>query len=491
MSQTITIDPVTRIEGHAKITIHLNQAGRVEDARFHVTEFRGFEKFCEGRSFAEMPGITARICGICPVSHLMASAKAGDAILGVRIPPTAEKLRRLMNWGQIVQSHALSFFHLSSPDLLLGMESDPAERNLVGLLRRYPDVARQGIRLRQFGQEVIRLLGGKSIHPAWAVPGGVREPLSEEKRRQIQEMLPVAFGGVELGLSLLKDAMPALENEICTYGAFPSLFVGLVTPDGGLEHYDGLLRVVDSEGKRLEVGFPPERFREIIGEAVEPWSYLKFPYYRPAALATSETGTGEVGRPSYEAGIYRVGPLARLNICDYAGMPRAEAELRLFRTLGAGGKPVTQSFHYHYARLIEILFALEKIEAILDDPELTSSKVRSQAGVNQPMGVGVSEAPRGTLFHEYKVDENGILQRVNLLIATGQNNLAINRTVRQIAESYVDGAHLCEGVLNRVEHGVRAFDPCLSCSTHAVGQMPLHIQLVGCNGEVIDEARRD
>lgn len=489
MSRTITIDPVTRIEGHAKITIHLNEAGRVEDARFHVTEFRGFEKFCEGRSFAEMPGITSRICGICPVSHLLASAKAGDAILGVQIPASAEKLRRLMNWGQIVQSHALSFFHLSSPDLLLGMESDPAQRNLVGLLRRFPEVARKGIRLRQFGQEVIRLLGGKSIHPAWAVPGGVREPLTDEKRRQIQTMLPEAYGGVELGLKLLKDAMPNLNSEIQSYGAFPSLFVGLVTPDGGLEHYDGLLRVIDSNGNRLEPGFPPARFREIISEAVEPWSYLKFPYYQPAVMAASQND-GAIP-PTYQAGMYRVGPLARLNVCDFAGTPRADAELREFRTLGVAGKPVIQSFHYHYARLIEILFALEKIEATLDDPEITASKVRSQAGVNQLTAVGVSEAPRGTLFHEYRVDENGILQHVNLIIATGQNNLAINRTVRQIAESYVDGRHLREGILNRIEHGVRAYDPCLSCSTHAVGQMPLHIQLVGADGEVVDEARRD
>lgn len=489
MLQTVTIDPVTRIEGHAKITIHLNEAGGVEDARFHVTEFRGFEKFCEGRSFAEMPGITARICGICPVSHLLASAKAGDAILGVQIPPTAEKLRRLMNWGQIVQSHALSFFHLSSPDLLLGMESDPAQRNLVGLLKRFPEVARQGIRLRQFGQETIRLLGGKSIHPAWAVPGGVRDPLTDEKRRYLQSRLAEAFAGVELGLRLLKDAMPNLQAEIQSYGSFPSLFAGLVSPDGGLEHYDGLLRVVDSNGNRLEAGYPPERFREIISEAVEPWSYLKFPYYQPAVTAAQQRNGATPS--SYEAGMYRVGPLARLNVCDYAGTPRADAELRHFRTLGVEGKPVAQSFHYHYARLIEILFALEKIEMTLDDPEITSTKIRSQAGVNQLSAVGVSEAPRGTLFHEYQVDANGILQHVNLIIATGQNNLAMNRTVRQIAESYVDGPHLREGILNRIEHGIRSYDPCLSCSTHAVGQMPLHIQLVGVGGEVLDEAKRD
>jgi len=428
-----------------------------------------------------MPGITARICGICPVSHLLASAKAGDAILGVRIPPTAEKLRRLMNWGQIVQSHALSFFHLSAPDLLLGMESDPAQRNIVGLIQRFPEIARNGIRLRQIGQEVIRLLGGKSIHPAWSVPGGVREGLTDEKRRLIRAMLPDAFAALDLGLKLYKDTLANFSAEVQSYGAFPSLFMGLVTPDGGLEHYDGLLRMIDSEGNRLEPGFPPERFREIIGEAVQPWSYLKFPYYKPHV----PVGDG------YAAGMYRVGPLARLNVCDYAGTSRADAELGEFRKLAPPGKPVTQSFHYHYARLIEILFALEKIELTLDDPAILDERVRSQAGVNQLMGVGVSEAPRGTLFHEYRVDDNGILQHVNLIIATGQNNLAMNRTVRQIAEAYVDGHQLSEGILNRIEHGIRVFDPCLSCSTHAIGQMPLHIQLVAADGTVVHELVRD
>jgi len=483
MSRTVTIDPVTRIEGHAKITIHLNDQGGVDDARFHVTEFRGFEKFCEGRSFWEMPGITARICGICPVSHVMASSKAGDAILGVRVPPTAVKLRRLMNLAQIVQSHALSFFHLSAPDLLLGMESDPAQRNLMGLIQKYPEVARKGIQLRQFGQDVIRMLGGRSVHPAWSVPGGVRESLSPETRDQIRTMLPDAFTGLDLALKLLKDALPNLEREVGDYGNFPSLFVGLVTPEGGLEHYDGLLRVMDSDGKLLEAGLAPERFREIFGEAVEPWSYLKFPYYK------ATNGTYVNG--SYAAGMYRVGPLARLNICQFAGTPRADAELRQFRTLAAPGKPVTNSFHYHYARLIEILFGLEKISELLEEPTITDTRVRSSAGVNQLTSVGVSEAPRGTLFHEYTVDENGILQRVNLVIATGQNNLAMNRTVRQIAQSYVTGNTLNEGILNRIEHGIRTFDPCLSCSTHAIGQMPLDVQLLNAQGEVVDAIKRD
>ncbi len=487
MSKVVMIDPVTRIEGHAKITVHLDDAGQVADTRFHVTEFRGFEKFCEGRSFWEMPGITARICGICPVSHLMASAKAGDAILGVSIPPAAAKLRQLMNWGQLVQSHALSFFHLSAPDLLLGMESDPAQRNIVGLIQRHPSIARNGIRLRGFGQEVIRTLGGKSVHPAWTVPGGVREALAPAQRDHLKRMLPEAFDIVELALNLLKDSFDQFQPEIESYGDFPSLYMGLVTPDGGLEHYDGVLRIMDSAGRILD-DVDPANYRDVVGEAVEPWSYLKFPYYKPLGYEDS-------------AGMYRVGPLARLNICDYAGTPKADRELRQFRRLGEHGQPVSSSFHYHYARLIEILFCLEKIEEVLNDPELTNNRVRSVAQVNNLVGIGVSEAPRGTLFHEYHVDENGILQKVNMIIATGQNNLAMNLTVKQIAQAYVNdkgngnggGAHaqLSEGILNRIEHGIRAYDPCLSCSTHAVGQMPMHVQLLGPDGALLDEKIRD
>ncbi len=474
-TRTITIDPVTRIEGHAKITIQLGDGGQVTDARFHVTEFRGFEKFCEGRTFWEMPGITARVCGICPVSHIMASSKAGDAILGASIPLRAQKLRRLMNWAQMVQSHALSFFHLSGPDLLLGMESDPAQRNLMGLVSKYPEVARNGIRLRQFGQDMIRLMGGKSVHPAWSVPGGVREPLSDQVASQIKRMLPETFDIVELALDMLKDSFEDHTREIESYGNFPTLFMGLVTPEGGLEHYDGLLRVVDSTGRVLEAGLAPERYRDIIEEAVQPWSYLKFPYYKPLGP---------------EAGMYRVGPLARLNICDFAGTPRADRELRQFRRIGQRGQPVTNSFHYHYARLIEIMFCLEKIAETLEDPDISKNHIRSKANVNQLVGVGVSEAPRGTLFHEYHVDENGIIQQVNMIIATGQNNLAMNQTVKQIAQTYLNGRELTEGLLNRVEHGIRAYDPCLSCSTHALGQMPLHVQLVAPGGEVIDEIAR-
>jgi NAD-reducing hydrogenase large subunit len=478
MAQTITIDPVTRIEGHGKVVIHLDDAGQVADAKFHVTEFRGFEKFCVGRSFPEMPGITMRICGICPVSHMLASAKACDGILGAKIPVAANKLRRLINHAQYVQSHALSFFHLSAPDLLLGMESDPATRNVVGLIQKFPDLAVKGVRLRAFGQNIIRMLGDKSVHPAWAVPGGVREALTHEQLDTIRQGLPEAFDTAEAALDLLKENYENFKEEVKTYGDFPSYFIGLVTPDGGLEHYDGLLRVMDSEGRIIEPGLSNDKWRDIIAEAVEPWSYLKFPYYKPAGY---ENG----------AGLYRVGPIARLNICDFAGTPRADRELRQFRRLGHG-KPVSASFHAHYARLIELMFGLERIQEIIEDPQIHDTRLRATAGANEPMGIGIMEAPRGTLFHEYHVDENGILEKVNLLVATGNNNQAMNKTVQQIAKAYMNGkATITEGLMNRVEHGIRLYDPCLSCSTHAVGQMPLHIKLVDHNGVLVDEKIRD
>jgi len=473
MAQRIIIDPVTRIEGHAKITIQLNDSGHVTDARFHVTEFRGFERFCEGRPLWEMAGITARICGICPVSHILASAKAGDQILAVSIPPAAEKLRRLMNLAQIVQSHALSFFHLSAPDLILGMESPAASRNIVGLIAAEPELARGGIRLRQFGQEIIELLGGSKIHPAWAVPGGVRSSLTEAGLTHIKNRIPEARAIAIEALRRFKGLLKTHGREAQIYGNFPSLFLGLVGKDGSWEHYDGCLRFVDSGGNVIADNFDPNNYAEFIGEAAEPDSYLKSPYYRPLG---------------YPDGVYRVGPLARLNICTKMGTSLADEELREFRDRGQG--TVTSSFYYHYARLIEILAGIERIEELLGDGDLLSERLRADAGINKLQGVGVSEAPRGTLFHDYQVDENGLIKRVNLIIATGQNNLAINRTVAQIARHYIHGHEIPEGMLNRVEAGVRAFDPCLSCSTHAMGQMALHITLVDAAGNVLDDVSR-
>ncbi len=473
MSQKIVIDPVTRIEGHAKIILQLDDSGSVQDAQFIVTQFRGFEKLCEGRPFREMPSLMARICGICPVSHLVASAKACDELLAVRIPETAANLRRIMNLAQIVQSHALSFFHLSSPDLLLGMDADPAQRNIVGVLQANPELAKSGIQLRQFGQQVIEWLGGKRIHPSWVVAGGVNEPLAPELRERILKAIPAAMAIARKTLDWYKRSLDQYNEEIRTFANFPSLFLGIVTDNKELAHYNGKVRVVGAAGNIVAENLDATKYFEYIGEKVEPFSFLKSPFYKPMG---------------YPNGIYRVGPLARLNIVDRCGTPLADQELAEFRALERGA--VLSSFHYHYARLIEIIYGLERIEILLNDKDILSSHVRAVARPNAYEGVGVSEAPRGTLIHHYKIDEDGLMLSANLIIATGHNNLAMNRGVLQVAKHFVDGKNLQEGMLNRVEAVVRAYDPCLSCSTHALGKMPLEIQLVDTDGKVVDELRR-
>jgi NAD-reducing hydrogenase large subunit len=479
MSRTVLIDPVTRIEGHAKITLHLDDDGRLCDTRFHVVEYRGFEKFCEGRPFTEMAGITARICGICPVSHLLCAAKTGDKLLAVRVPPAAQKLRRLLNLAQLTQSHALSFFHLSSPDFLLGWESDPARRNIFGLMAADPDLARAGIRLRQFGQRILELLGGRKIHSAWAVPGGVRTPLGEEARAWILAGLPEARATAKTALELFKTLLDGpLVREQAVFGTFASLFMGLVTPEGLWEHLDGPIRFRGPDGAIVADGLHEDDYASFLGEAVEPWSYLKFPYYKPLG---------------YPEGIYRVGPLARLNVCEAIGTPWADQELSEFRQ--RAGRVALSSFAYHHARLVEIVACLEAIERLVADEELRTGRVRARASLNANEAVGVSEAPRGTLFHHYRVDDQGLLTGVNLIIATGQNNLAMNRTVHQIARDVLPdpvpaNADIPEALLNRIEAGIRCFDPCLSCSTHAAGQMPMELQLVSAAGEVLAERRR-
>lgn len=471
MSREITINPVTRIEGHGKITIYLADDGSVADAKFHVTQLRGFEKFAEGRPFHEMPSLMARICGICPVSHLIASAKACDALLGVRIPPTAAALRRVMNLAQLAQSHALSFFYLSAPDLLLGMDSDPSQRNLFGMLAVNPQLARDGVTLRQTGQQIIEILGGKRIHPSWLVPGGVSEPLSAEKRDRILAMLPNAIAITQQAIHWFKSILPRFSEEISVFANFPTLHMGLVDRRGNLETYDGYLRIVDADGNVVADRMTPEDYLDLIGEAVEPHSFLKSPYYKPRG---------------YPEGILRVGPLSRLLVADQINTPLANAELQAFRQI-----PERQSsFHYHLARLIEMLHAWEEIQRVLNAPDILNEHVRAHAEPNAFEGIGISEAPRGTLMHHYKIDKNGLITYVNLVIATGHNNLAMNMGVKQVAQRFVHGDRLSEGMLNRVEAVIRTFDPCLSCSTHAIGQMPLHIQLVAPNGEVLDEIAR-
>lgn len=473
MSQPIIIDPVTRIEGHAKITVQLDESGEVKAAHFHVTQVRGFEKFCEGRPFTEMPSLMARICGICPVSHLVASSKACDAILAVRIPPTAVKLRRIINLAQIMQSHALSFFHLSVPDLLLGMDADPKQRNIFGVLAQNPAMARDGIRLRSIGQQIIEMLGGKRIHPAWVVPGGVSEPLSEEKRNQMLTMLPEAREITLRALTWFKGILSQYWEEIASFANFPSLFMGLVTDENELEHYDGRLRIVSSDGNIVADRLDPQRYKTFIEEKIEDWTYLKSPYYKPLGM---------------HEGMYRVGPLARLMICERCGTPEADAEREEFLTNYR--EVCTSSFFYHYARLIEILYASERMEILLNEADILNPRVRAHAEPNQLEGIGCAEAPRGTLIHHYTVDENGLIRTANLIIATGHNNLAMNRGVLQVAQHFIKDEHITDGILNRLEAVIRAYDPCLSCSTHAFGEMPLHVQLYNAAGKIVGERIR-
>ena len=471
--QKITIEPVTRIEGHAKVTIHLNGKGKVEKAFFHVNEWRGFEKFTEGRPFFEMIQITPRICGICPVSHHLTAAKACDGVVGVTPPRPARLLRELMHMGQFIQSHSMHFFELAGPDLLLGFDADPAIRNVVGVVQAHPDLAVKAVRLRAFGQEIIRKLGTKRIHPIHSIPGGVNAPLSVKDRdeilSQIDDMIEVVKTAIIVGKGWYEGNMDVV-NE---FAVFPSGYMGLVDEQGGLQLYDGVLRLVDKTGKKLEE-FDPKNYLDYIGEHVEDWSYLKFPFYL------------KMGWPK---GTYRVGPLGRLNVADKINTPMANEEFMKFKALG-GGKPVEGTLWYHYARLIEDLYAIERAKEILLDPDVLSTDLMTDYATLTGEGVGVLEAPRGTLIHHYKTDPNGMLTKVNLIVATGHNNWAMSNSVEMVAKTYVDGKKLTEGMLNRVEAAIRAYDPCLSCSTHAIGAMPIAVELVEPDGTVVDRISR-
>ena len=473
MEKRITIEPVTRIEGHAKISLFQGPAGQVHDAHFQVTQIRGFEKFIEGRPFFEMPSLTARTCGICPVSHELASAKACDQLLAVSIPETAKNLRRILNLGQLIQSHALSFFYLSAPDLLLGMDHPPETRNFFGMAATDPQFARDGIRLRQFGQQVIERLAGRRIHPAWVVPGGVNSPLEALARETILSEIPAIKELARKHLARFKQSLEQYEEYIRVFARFPSLFLGLGNRDNSLEHHDGPVRIIDGNGGLIADRLEAEDYQSFIGEAIEPWTYLKFPYYKPLG---------------YPGGMYRVGPLARLNLVSQCGTELADRELAAFRSLESG--PVQSSFHYHYARLIELLFAVEKIEVLLADPAILDHTVRAVAGVNNREGIGMTEAPRGTLIHHYQVNADGLIEWANLIIATGHNNLAMNRGILQAAQHYIKGDTLHEGLLNRIEAVIRAFDPCLACSTHAVGTLPLVVELFSPEGLLLEQVRR-
>ncbi len=473
-TEKITIEPVTRIEGHAKVTIHMNDNGTVDHAYFHVNEFRGFEKFCEGRMVFEMPQITPRICGICPVSHHLAAAKAGDAVMGVEPPPTASLLRELMHMGQIIQSHGMHFFELAGPDLILGFDADPAIRNVVGLIGADPELTLRAVELRKFGQDVIFQVGGRRIHPNFAVPGGVNNVLTQEKRDHMLAGLDKAQETTLIGIQIIKDWAEANMEDIEKFAVFHTGYFGLVTPENGLELYDGKIRLVDKEGKQLEC-FDAQDYLDVVSEHVEDWSYLKFPYYK------------KMGWPD---GVYRVGPLGRLNAIDKIDTPLAQKEFEVYRQIN-NGKPVFQTLYYHYARLIETLFAVERTRELLHHPDILGRDILNKKFNFKGEGVGVIEAPRGTLFHHYKAKPSGQLEKVNLIVSTGHNNWAMSEAVDSVAKTYVKGPDVQEGMLNRVEAAIRAYDPCLSCSTHAVGQMPIKIDVHNSKGEITQTLKRN
>ncbi|MGF2411807.1 Ni/Fe hydrogenase subunit alpha [Ferruginibacter sp.] len=473
--RTIYISPVTRIEGHAKISIQLDESGNVEDALFHVNEFRGFEKFCEGRMYTEMPTITPRICGICPTSHTLASVKACEMIQGIQPTYTANLLRRLMHIGQNLSSHALSFFHLSSPDFLLGYDSDPATRNILGIADKYPDIALRGIRLRKFGQELSERITGKKIHIMGIVPGGMAFPLTEENRKALLEWIPEAIETVKIGINIIKKFHKENDAMVNSFAISPTLYLGTVGPNGEHELYDGKLRFIDKDGTILQDQIDPARYLEFIAERSVSWSYLKYPYYKPFG---------------FDKGFYRVGPLARLNVCTKMKTPLAQEEFENFKAMN-DNKPVHGTFYFHYTRLIEALSDVEMAAKILNDPEVTSTYIQHHGRWNYAEGIGSSEAPRGTLFHHYKTDESGKLLNVNLLIATGQNNPSMNRSVLEVAKQYVKGNDIKEGMLNRVESTIRCYDPCLSCSTHAIGKMPMIIEVLDAGGNQIKYIERN
>jgi NAD-reducing hydrogenase large subunit len=472
MGTRIVIDPVTRIEGHARATIELDEAGRVRDAHVEVTDLRGFEVLCIGRPIREMPALTARICGICPMAHALAAARAGDVLLGAPPPPTARKLRRLATLAQLVQSHALSFFYLSSPDFVLGPDVEPARRSVLGAVEAAPELVRDGVLLRRFGQDLIARLGGRRVHAPFIVPGGVTAPFAPRDRDEVAAALPSALAAAERTLLWWGDGQTARAEEAESCGRCEMPFLALVGGEGELDP-EGALRLVSAAGTVLEDRLDPARYQELIGEEAVPWSRVRYPYWRSFG---------------FPAGAYRVGPLARLNAVTRCGTPRADRALRDFRA-PAGG-PAASTFDAHGARLIEMVHALERTGELLQDPQILGPDVLALAGKGRPDAVGACEAPRGTLFHHYRIDDGGLVTWANLLVATGQNAPAMDRAVREVAARWVEGPRIGDALRRHVSAAIRAFDPCLSCATHAVAEGPAELRLVGPSGELLDVVGR-
>ncbi|MGM5482618.1 MAG: Ni/Fe hydrogenase subunit alpha [Nanobdellota archaeon] len=471
MSKVVTIEPCSRLEGHGKITLHLDDSGNLSDAKFHVVEFRGFEKFMEGRKIWEAPRITPRACGICPVSHHLASAKACDDLYGAQIPKAAQLIREMMHMGQMIHSHALHFFYLASPDFFF--PTDASKRNILGILGQNPDLAKKAIQLRKAGQEIIRVTGGKRIHPITALPGGVSKPITQEEKSKLADYIKSAKAMALDLLPVAKKIFQANTQLIQGFAPVQTNYMGMV--DGNnLALYDGKIAVDSPEGKRL-AEFDKD-YTPYVGEKVAAWSYMKFPFLK------------NIGWPD---GLYRVGPLARLNVAEQIATPMANQELQEYRNFFNTQRQVHGTLQYHWARLIEILYAAERAEQILQDPEFMSTDVRQKLQPKAGEGIGIIEAPRGTLYHHYKCDETGSITMCNMIVATVGNNAGINMSVKEAAKQYVSGSKLEEPVMNMVEMAVRAYDPCLSCATHAVGQMPLDVSLYNNKGKIIDKVTKE
>jgi F420-non-reducing hydrogenase large subunit len=449
MGKVINIQPVTRIEGHAKVAIHLDDAGNVVDARLHVQTLRGFEKFCVGRPAEEMPRIVCHICGICPWAHHLASSKAGDALFGVTPPPAAVKLRRLMQSISYISDKILNFYFLAAPDFVIGPDSDYSVRNVIGIVKAAPEIAKQVVHMRHLGAKLLEGFSGRAIHPTFSLPGGVSKPMTETER---QEMLGPAKELLEFSRFSLdfakKNVFPKYLEAIKSIGVIEVGYLGTVTADGALDFYDGNLRFMQADGAFED--FPGDQYREYIGEHVEPWSYQKFPYARKWGNGLSL----DLGNPT---GVYRTNALARINVADKMATPLAQAELEEFRA--AFGRPAHYTLLYHYARLIEMVQCAEHAVELLEDPEITDKDVRVKIEPKAARGVGCVEAPRGTLIHEYETDAQGLITKLNLIVGTTHNNAAMNLSVKKAATELIQEGKYDEGILNKVEMAIRAYDP--------------------------------
>jgi F420-non-reducing hydrogenase large subunit len=481
----IIIDPITRLEGHGKIAIFLNDAGEVENAYLQIPELRGFEKFCIGRKAEDMPLLTSRICGVCPVAHHMAGTKALDAAFNVEPPEPAKKLRELMYCGYYIYDHTLHFYYLGGPDFVVGPDAPPEKRNILGVIEKAGlDVAKEVIKHRAYGQRITEIIGGKATHPVCGLPGGISKPLSEENRQEIEKMATSAVEFAKFSLKLFRDIV--LKNtkyvELIKSDAYTlrTYYMGLVDEHNKVNFYDGKIRVVDPNGKEF-AKFEAKNYLEHIAEHVEPWTYVKQPYLKKVGWK------GFVDGP--QSGAYRVGPLGRLNAADGMATPLAQEEYeRMYATLG--GKPVHSTLAYHWARLIELLYAAERAVELVKDQEITSTNVRNKPG-KPGEGVGVVEAARGTLIHHYVLDENALIKDVNLIVATVNNAPSINMSVRNAAKGLIHGGKVDQGLLNMVEMAFRAYDPCFGCATHfAFGQLPLTVEIYNSEGRLVRTVQR-